>query len=108
MYTAREKANKRLQDRWEKAERIKQAKVEEYEQEKKEVAKTIQTKGWTILVRTLEDSIRSLSEELANTSALRVFKGMELRSERKNLKKLLTSMQGEHKKFLSDTLIKKE
>lgn len=108
MKTYKEKAADRLRKKYEDSEKEKNKKQDEYNREKELISQTINTKGWKILVKSVEATVQKLSEDLANTSSLRVFKGMELRSERKNLKRLLTRMSGEEKKFLSNLLIEKE
>lgn len=108
MKTPKDKAAERLKKKYEDAQKVKDNAQEEYKREKELLTQTINTKGWQILVRSLEATVQKLGEDLVHTSSLRVFKGMELRSERKNLNRLLTRMRGEEKKFLSSLLIEKE
>lgn len=104
MKSAKEKAISRIKRRWDEANKDKFEKEQEYQRDKIFIAETINTKGWSILVKSLHVTVDRLTKELYEISSFRVLKGIELRSEIRSLKNLLLSMQKNEKIHLSEKL----
>lgn len=99
------KALERMKKRWDDAQKDKQRKEDEQKRAQSKILQTMRTEGWQIIMKALQAEVDYLSEEIANTSAWSVFRGIELRNRRKVYKKLLGKMLNEEAKFTTQKIL---